>query len=293
MCLIGDSSNPGSCQPVPLLWLAPTHAAASSGARSCDAAAPSCGISEVPICPAYPCGRGLPFVTYAPVSMETLAFSPLGFQCVQEPAETQAQLSRGARRRLQQRSRKKQGKLERARLASEALSTTPSGSDESQEVIENFDDALFHADVQEVKVEVPTIMDIIDASWGLDILVGVEGRSTKKMEVPVCEIQQDVRLEEDSGVEFADVMVNLPGLSRQQKVAPQKLAPAEAPPEVPMASFRFICEESNAERMPLLEQAKECETMCSDAFCVQVANTFIHFSEGPYKATVHRRSRSS
>lgn len=230
---------------------------------------------------------------------------PAAHQALQSAAAERADftsLTRGARRRLQQRLRKKMGKLERLRAAA---ATAGMPSQEPQPLRQG---PLARPGVPAPSQELPGCPDIeveelpilvidkaLNAETGtypglsalLDPVPRKAGGAPAQKIVPVCEIQQVVRLEDNPLLEIMDTFVPLPSLGKVRTqaamVEPKVATPVEdveikAPvePEAEEACEWPVARGSSKPRC--LSWPTQPLAQILTAPQIPTVNTFVHFS---------------
>lgn len=203
-----------------------------------------------------------------------------------QTSSTDAPLTRGARRRLQQRLRKKLGKLERSRAVAGLPPLEP------EEELEAVMRPRKEVDVQAAKKpcsadvevhELPIfVIDQAAQEEKFDLLVPdlkIGGNSAEKI-VPVCAFQKDTRLPENSELDELELFVALP-CQRKAMSAPAKMgAEAEQSEEEAksVASDSMSTVSSWASDARVKRSATASWPMQPGA-PIPIANTFVHFAE--------------
>uniref|UniRef100_A0A7S0ANQ5 Uncharacterized protein n=1 Tax=Pyrodinium bahamense TaxID=73915 RepID=A0A7S0ANQ5_9DINO len=234
-----------------------------------------------PAATAAPCAPQ-PSALPAPALPRVTVSAGPGLAKLAEPATAEAaspKLSRGARRRIQQRLRKKLGKLERMRMLEE--------------------EAAAAAGCTVEVAGVPTASTQGDAT-SLPIHAcmrparAVRGAALPQKIVPVCEIQQVARLHESKGgaVPTLDFPVTLP----IPRPVPQQAAPERAQPPISLVDVSLhlpaVLQEPFSSCPP--DAARAAPSLAA-ASCpgIPTANTFVHFpATGAAGAERPRRSLS-
>uniref|UniRef100_A0A7S2EZD6 Uncharacterized protein n=1 Tax=Alexandrium andersonii TaxID=327968 RepID=A0A7S2EZD6_9DINO len=186
-CLIGL----GATQPLPLAGIAAIAAVQTANAGMTAVWAPAPAAVSVIAPPPAPATVKLQSAQEAPTVGEALADAP--------------KLTRGARRHLKQRLRKKTGKLERMRAAAGVapLASTPLSQSQGEDVPICMVDGLQQGS--------------LDATL-FAIAVPQLGMSGTKQLVPVCAVQSDSPVHEDSDLEVIDASVALPCVCKREGV---------------------------------------------------------------------------
>jgi len=142
------------------------------------------------------------------------------------PRPQQPEISRGARRRIQQRVRKKVGRCERARLATaiaQAEQEAAMYSDSEIDPMKASEDPAADA------IELPAFAGVVEACVDLESVVADPFKSFSESKiVPVCEIQQASQLDESPKADIMDVFVPLP----TRLTVPQKPQAAAGSPKL-------------------------------------------------------------
>jgi len=206
-------------------------------------------------------------------------------------------LTRGARRRLQQRLRKKLGRLERARAAAGLPVLEKEEGEEPAQVTEEVHELPIVV-IDQVAEKMPFQMPVMDLS--------VEGPCAGKL-VPICAVQKDERLHESSELDVMDAFIALPWQRKASQKRPEPLQMEEEPlllrpePERP-ATEACEVQSDSAESVPSVHSwasdgrlarrsHQEVSWPMQPGAQIPTANTFVHFPE-PRECCTRRRSLS-
>lgn len=202
-------------------------------------------------------------------------------------------LTRGARRRLQQRLRKKLGKLERMKAASALSSAIPEGPtcvDMSEKIAPVLMPAVSSAvPIRDECQAVPIF--VTEEEMGLSTLMLPTLSASGQKVVPVCSFQEDVKLHEDDDLEIMDVLVALPCQSKAPSKNTKQDERSSNDPKILCKEYEGpVCKKQRAQtdsggakhtcvadKQTKPQNAASTATWLYSAARIPTANTFVHF----------------